>query len=133
VAPKTDKLQPILLTGDAVTIFVTIFIGLRFHESNELLAGRLIVNVLPFLLAWFLAASALDLFRPPKSIQWTGFVQLLKAATFAAPLGAVLRGFALNRPIVPLFALVMVLALLAGLLVWRATYIAVVAPQLKSK
>jgi hypothetical protein len=133
VAPKANKLQPILLIGDAIAILAVIFVGLRFHQSEEMLASRLVINFLPFLLAWLLAANTLGLLRPPRPTTWIGFGQLLLAAIFTAPLGAVLRGLALNRPILPVFVLVMLLALSIGLLIWRAIYISFVARRLKSR
>jgi hypothetical protein len=133
VPPKDKKLQPILLIGDAMAIFAVIFVGLRFHETEGTLGSRLLVNFLSFLVAWLLAANTLDLLRPPKSTQWSGLWQLVLAAIFTAPLGAVLRGFALSRPILPIFVLVIFFALLIGLLTWRAIYITLVTPRLKSK
>jgi hypothetical protein len=133
VPPQDKKLQPILIIGDTIAIFAVIFVGLSFHETERTLGSRLLVNFLSFLVAWLLAAKALDLLRPPKSTQWSGFWQLVLAAIFTAPLGAVLRGFALSTPILPIFVLVIFLALLIGLLIWRAIYITLVAPRLKSK
>lgn len=133
MAPKSKKLQPILLIGDAVAILAVIAIGLRFHESEAALAARLAVNFLPFILAWLIAARVLALLWPPRSTQWNGLWHLPVAAAFTAPLASVLRGFALNRPILSVFVLVMFLGLLVGLLIWRAVYIALIAPRLKSK
>jgi hypothetical protein len=47
--------------------------------------------------------------------------------------GGSAKGFALSTPILPIFVLVIFLALLIGLLIWRAIYITLVAPRLKSK
>jgi hypothetical protein len=131
VASKPKKVQPSLLIGDAIAILAVIFIGLRFHESEG--NGRLLVNFLPFLIAWLMAAGPLGLLRPPRSRTWSGLWYASVAVAFTAPLGAVLRGFALNRPVVPIFVGVIFLALLIGLLIWRAVYIGYVTMRLKSK
>jgi hypothetical protein len=133
VAPKANKLEPVLPIGDAIAILAVIFVGLRFHQSEDMLASRLALNFLPFLLAWLLAANTLGLLRPPRATMWSGFGHLLLGAILTAPLGAVLRGFALNRPILPVFVLVMLLALSIGLLIWRAIYISLIAQRLRSK
>jgi hypothetical protein len=44
------------------------------------------------------------------------------AMIFAAPLAAVLRGFFLNAPILPIFALVLSATSALGMLVWRGIW-----------
>jgi hypothetical protein len=40
----------------------------------------------------------------------------------AAPLAAVLRGFLLNAPVIPIFAAVLALVSASGMVSWRAVY-----------
>jgi hypothetical protein len=44
------------------------------------------------------------------------------AAFFAAPLAAVLRGFVLNAPVIPIFAVVLAATSALGMLIWRTLY-----------
>jgi hypothetical protein len=41
---------------------------------------------------------------------------------FAAPFAAILRGFLLNAPIIPIFAAVLAGASALGMVLWRALY-----------
>jgi hypothetical protein len=45
------------------------------------------------------------------------------AALFVAPLAAVLRGFILNAPVIPIFAAVLAATSALGMVVWRAMYL----------
>jgi ABC-type xylose transport system permease subunit len=76
----------------------------------------------PLIVAWFLLAPFLGLFQAeitsdPKQL-WRPVLAML----FAGPFAAVLRGFLLNAPIIPIFAVVLASTSAFGMLVWRGIY-----------
>jgi hypothetical protein len=109
--------QPLLIAGDVLVITLLVFVGIRFHGSDA--SSRLIYTLLPFLLAWALAASALGVLQP---LPWRQIWRVLLAMLFAAPLGTLIRAVWLGTPALPIFALVMGSTLAAGLLTWRAVF-----------
>jgi len=77
----------------------------------------------PLTISWFLLAPWLGLFQQeivfnPKQL-WRPVLAIL----FAAPLAAVLRGFILNAPIIPIFAVVLGTTSALGMVVWRGIYL----------
>jgi hypothetical protein len=44
-------------------------------------------------------------------------------AVFAAPLAAVFRGFILNAPVIPIFAVVLAATTALGMVVWRTLFL----------
>jgi Na+/H+ antiporter NhaA len=77
----------------------------------------------PFYLTWVLAAAALQLYNPSRAGDWTQLWRVPLAAAIAALPAAALRSFWLGTPLVPIFVLVMGLAIAMGLLISRSLYI----------
>jgi hypothetical protein len=115
----------ILIVGDILAIALLTFIGFATHgEADVSFAPRMAALFFPLTVSWFLLAPALGLYRreiisDPKQL-WRPAL----TAIFAAPLAAVLRGFILNAPIVPIFAAVLAATSVLGMVVWRAMYFA---------
>lgn len=113
--------RSILILGDILAILITTLIGFATHgELDMAFVGRMSAAFFPLLIAWFLLAPFLGLFQEktvsdPKQLWRPVFAML-----FAAPFAAVLRGFILNAPIIPIFALVLASTSALGILVWRA-------------
>jgi hypothetical protein len=113
--------RSILILGDILAILITTLIGFATHdELGMAFVGRMSAAFFPLLIAWFLLAPFLGLFQEktvsdPKQLWRPVFAML-----FAAPFAAVLRGFILNAPIIPIFALVLASTSALGILVWRA-------------
>ncbi|MBX3049728.1 MAG: DUF3054 family protein [Anaerolineales bacterium] len=116
----------LLLTDDALAIFLVTYIGLKFHSLDAILMDRLPYTFLPFLLAWVSAAVALRLYRPSVAGQWKQLWRVPLAALLAAVPAAALRALWLDIPFTPLFALIMGLVLAGALLITRSLYIATV-------
>jgi hypothetical protein len=77
----------------------------------------------PLSISWFALSPALGLFQrettfSPKQL-WRPALTMI----FAAPLAAVLRGFILNAPVIPIFAAVLALVSAFGMVLWRALYL----------
>ena len=115
----------ILYAGDALSIAALTLIGFATHGETELsFLPRMGALFVPLALSWFLLAPALGLYRQeiisdPKQL-WRPAL----AALFAAPLAAVLRGFLLNAPIIPIFAAVLAATSALGMVIWRSAYFA---------
>lgn len=109
-----------LVIGDLLAIALLTLIGFATHGEADLsFAPRMAALYFPLLVSWFLLAPALGLFRhdissDPKQLWRTALAML-----FAAPLAAVLRGFLLNAPIIPIFAAVLAATSALGMTLWR--------------
>lgn len=112
-----------MILGDLLTIALVTLIGFATHgEADVSFAPRMAALFFPLSISWFLLAPALGLFQQeltshPKHLWRAGLAML-----FAAPLAAVLRGFLLNAPIIPIFAAVLGLVSAFGMVIWRALY-----------
>jgi hypothetical protein len=114
----------ILILGDILAIGILTIIGFATHGEAELsLVPRMATTFFPLSISWFLLAPALGLFQQemisnPKNLWRPALVGL-----FAGPFAAVLRGFMLNAPIIPIFAMILSATSALGLLVWRAIFV----------
>ena len=112
-----------LTIGDLLAIALVTFIGFATHGEAELsFLPRMAAAFFPLVVSWFLLAPFVRLFqdaivRNPRQL-WRPAL----TALFAAPLAAVLRGFLLNAPIIPIFAAVLGASLALGMVIWRALY-----------
>ena len=109
-----------LIFGDLFATALVTIIGFATHgEADVSFLPRMAALFFPLSISWFILAPALGLFQPettsdPKQL-WRAALGMI----FAAPLAAVLRGFLLNAPILPIFAAVLAGTSALGLLVWR--------------
>jgi hypothetical protein len=110
----------ILILGDLLAIVLVTFIGFATHGEAELsFLPRMAALFFPLAISWFLLAPSLRLFQSetissPKEL-WRPALAMI----FAAPLAAVLRGFILSAPIIPIFAAVLAGTSALGMVVWR--------------
>jgi hypothetical protein len=99
---------------------VLTIIGFATHGETAIsFLPRMAALFFPFAFAWFLLAPALGLFRievtsTPKQL-WRPALAMI----FAAPLAAILRGFLLNAPVLPIFAAVLAGTSALGMVIWR--------------
>jgi hypothetical protein len=113
----------ILILGDLLAIGVVTLIGFATHGETDLsFLPRMAALYFPLSISWFIVALVLGLFEHettsnPKQL-WRPALGMI----FAAPLAAVLRGFLLNAPIIPIFAAVLAVASALGMVLWRALY-----------
>ncbi len=114
----------ILCAGDAASIAVLTLIGFATHGEAELsFLPRMGALFVPLVISWFLLAPWFGIFQQeivsiPKQLWRPAFAML-----FAVPLGAILRGFLLNAPVLPIFVAVLVGTSALGMVVWRALYL----------
>ena len=115
--------KSMLVPGDLLAIALVTIIGFATHgEANVSFAPRMAALYFPLSIAWFLLAPTLGLFRGeitsnPKQL-WLPALAMI----FAAPLAALLRGFILNAPVIPVFAAVLAGTSALGMVIWRGLY-----------
>ena len=115
--------KSILILGDILAILIVTVIGFATHGEADLsFLPRMSAAFFPLVIAWFLLSPFLGLFQAeitsnPKQL-WRPVLAML----FAGPFAAVLRGFLLNAPIIPIFAVVLASTSAFGILIWRGVY-----------
>jgi Protein of unknown function (DUF3054) len=113
----------ILILGDVLAIGLVTIIGFVTHGEADLsFLRRMAALYFPLSISWFLLAPALGLFQRETTSNLKQLWRPALAMIFAAPLAAVLRGFLLNAPIIPIFAAVLVVTSALGMVLWRALY-----------
>jgi hypothetical protein len=116
--------KSILILGDLLAMALVTVIGFATHGETDLsLLPRMAALFLPLSAAWFLLAPALGLFRPDETHSPKQLWRPALAMLFAAPLAAVLRGFLLNAPVIPIFAAVLIGVSALGMILWRFLYL----------
>ena len=115
--------KPILILGDVLAILIITIIGFATHREAEIsFLPRMAAVFFPLVIAWFLLAPFIGLFQLEINSNPSQLWRPVLAMIFAAPLAAVLRGFILNAPILPIFAVVLSATSALGMLVWRGIW-----------
>jgi hypothetical protein len=113
----------ILVFGDLLAIAMVTFIGFASHgEAGVSFVPRMAAAFFPLVIAWFLLAPWFGLFQVEILHNARQLWRPALTALFAAPLAAVLRGFILNAPVLPIFAAILGMTTAAGMVIWRALY-----------
>ena len=116
--------KSILILGDLIAIALVTLIGFATHgEADVSFVPRMAAIYAPLSISWFLLAPSLGLFQPETTSLPKQLWRAAWAMLFAAPLAAVLRGFLLNAPVIPIFAVVLALVSALGMVLWRALHI----------
>ena len=114
----------ILILGDLLAIAVVTFIGFATHgEAGLSFLPRVAAIYFPLSFSWFLLAPFMGLFQKETIDNLKQLWRPLLAVLFAAPLAAVLRGFLLNAPVIPIFAIVLGVTTAVGMVIWRSVYL----------
>jgi hypothetical protein len=109
-----------LVLGDSLAIAVITIIGFATHGEADLsFLPRMAALYVPLSLSWLLLGPPLGLFRRETISNPKQLWRPALAAIFAAPFAAVLRGFLLNAPIIPIFAAVLAATSALGMVIWR--------------
>jgi DUF3054 family protein len=113
----------ILILGDVLVIALMTVIGFVSHgEAGIAFLPRMAAIYFPLSVSWFLLAVVLGLFRRETVIDPKQLWRPLVTGLFAAPLAAILRGFILHAPVIPVFAIVLGLTTALGMGIWRELY-----------
>ena len=113
----------LLILGDTLAIAIITLTGFATHNEADLsFLPRMAAAFFPLVIAWFLLAPWLGLFQDEIIHKPRQLWRPALSALFAAPLAAVLRGFILNAPIIPIFVVVLGATLAFGITLWRGLY-----------
>ena len=113
----------ILIVGDILAIALVTFIGFATHgEADLAFLPRMAAAFFPLVISWFLLGPFVGLFQDQTVYNARHLWRPALAALFAAPLAAILRGFILNAPVIPIFAAVLAGTSAFGMVIWRALY-----------
>jgi hypothetical protein len=116
--------QQILYTGDSLSIAALTLIGFATHgETGLSFLPRMGTLFVPLVISWFLLAPWFGLFQLPVVFDAKQLWRPALAMLFAAPLAAVLRGFLLGAPVIPIFAAVLAATSALGMVLWRSLYL----------
>jgi hypothetical protein len=113
-----------LILVDLIAIAIVTIIGFATHGETELsFLPRMAALYIPLSISWFLLAPFLGLFMSETTSDPKQLWRPALAMVFAASLAAVLRGFILNTPIIPIFAAVLAGTSALGMVIWRALFL----------
>ncbi|MGE5375022.1 MAG: DUF3054 domain-containing protein [Bacteroidota bacterium] len=113
-----------LILGDIFSIALVTLIGFASHgEAGASFFPRMGAAFFPLLLSWFILAPALGLFQAQIVLEIKQLWRPVLGMVFAASFAVVLRGFILNAPVIPIFAVVLGLTSALGMIVWRGIYL----------
>ena len=113
----------ILIPGDILAILLVTIIGFATHGEADLsFLPRKAAAFFPLTIAWLLLAPFLGLFQADVISNPRQLWRPMLAMLFAGPFAAVLRGFLLDGPIIPIFAVVLASTSAFGMLAWRGIY-----------
>ena len=116
--------QSVLIIGDLLAIGLVTYIGFATHgEADVAFLPRMAAAFLPLTISWFLLASFVGLLQGQTVTHARQLGRVALTAFFAAPLAAVLRGFILNAPVIPIFAAVLAGTSALGMVIWRSLYL----------
>jgi len=112
--------KSILILGDILAMALVTFVGFATHgEAGLAFLLRMAAAFFPLVGSWFLLAPWLGLFQYETVGEARQLWRPALTALFAAPLAAVLRGFILNAPVIPIFAAVLAATSALGMVLWR--------------
>ncbi len=126
--PMTRKINLLVALGDAILLLAFAYGGEVTHELffPESLVLSVLHAALPFALVWFPVAFFLGALGDPRESRPLAFLaRALAAWLIAAPLGIVVRGWLINRAVIPMaFLVVTYLFGFTFFLGWRLVLIA---------
>lgn len=121
-----------LIIGDILAIGLLTLIGFASHgEAGLSFLPRMAALFFPLSISWILLAPALGLYGRETVSDPRQLWRSALAAIFAASLAAVLRGFVLESPVIPIFAAVLAGTSAVGMVIWRALYLSWIRKQTK--
>lgn len=117
-----------LYAGDVLAIAVLTLIGFATHRETDIsFLPRMGAVFVPLTISWFLVSPWFGLFQQEVISDGRQLWRPVLAMLFVVPLAAVMRGFLLNAPVLPIFAAILTLSCALGMVVWRALYLALFA------
>ena len=117
-----QRRRAILLAGDILVLAVVTAVGFASHGTLGSAGTRMLTTFLPILAGWFMTAPFLGAYDPQRAADWHQLWRPFWAMVLAGPMAALLRGFWLNSPILPVFVVVLGGISALSILGWRLIY-----------
>jgi len=117
-----QRRRAILLVGDILVLAVVTAVGFASHGTLGSAGTRMLTTFLPVLAGWFMTAPFLGVYDPQRAADWRQLWRPFWAMVLAGPMAALLRGFWLNSPILPVFVVVLGGISALSILSWRLIY-----------
>ena len=117
-----EKYFNTLLIGDAFVLAVITILGFARHGELGSAGWRILTTLLPLMGGWYVISPFLGVYNPNRVSEFSQLWRPILGMLLAAPLAATLRGLWLNRPIIPVFVLVLGATVAVAILLWRLTF-----------
>jgi asparagine N-glycosylation enzyme membrane subunit Stt3 len=117
-----QRRRAILLSGDILVLAVVTAVGFASHGTFGSSGARMLSTFLPLLAGWFMVAPLLGVYDPQRAADLRQVWRPFWAMVLAGPMAALLRGFWLNSPILPVFVVVLGGISALSILGWRLVY-----------
>ena len=114
--------RAILLAGDVIVLVVVTAVGFASHRTLGSAGSRMLSTFVPLVLAWFMVAPFLGAYDPERATDFRQLWRPFWAMVLAGPMAALLRGFWLNSPILPIFVVVLGGISALSILGWRLIF-----------
>lgn len=111
-----------LVVGDILVLGVVTLTGFASHDELGTAGTRVLTTFVPLVFAWFLISPWLGVFQEEITVNPRQLWRPFWAMVLAGPLAAWIRGAWLQRPIVPIFVVVLGGVSALALLAWRIIY-----------
>lgn len=119
-----------LILGDLFAIFLLTVVGFASHQELGTAGWRLLTTFLPLCVGWAVSAPLLGLYHPDVYIRPGQIWRPLWGMLLAGPFAALLRGVWLNRPVLPVFAIVLTASGMLGMFLWRLLFWLLIARRI---
>jgi hypothetical protein len=120
-----------LILGDLVTLFLITVVGFASHQELGSAGWRLLTTFVPLCVGWALSAPGLGLYRHDVYARPAHIWKSLWGMLLAGPIAALLRGIWLNRPIIPVFGIVLTGSAMLGMFLWRLLFWLLIARRIR--
>lgn len=111
-----------LVAGDILVLGLVTLTGFASHDELGTAGTRMLTTFVPLVLAWFLISPWLGVFQAEITANPRQLWRPFWAMVLAGPMAAWIRGAWLQRPIVPIFVVVLGGVSALTLLAWRIIY-----------
>jgi len=118
---KMEQL-PCLVAGDLITIGLVTIFGFSSHQELDTAGLYMLTTFLPVLAGWLMVAPILGLYRTETVFEPRNLWKPFYAMLLVGPMAAFLRGAWLQRPIIPIFVVVLGGVSALAILLWRGIF-----------
>jgi hypothetical protein len=112
----------VLILGDIITLAIVTIIGFASHGTADTAGARMLTTFVPLVVAWFLVAPFFQVYKIDNALIGRQLWRPVWAMVIAAPLAAWLRGMMLSSPILPVFVVILGVASVVAIMVWRVLF-----------